>query len=129
VPVPVPELNAIGIITTDMAASIRFYGLLGLDFPDTAEGHIETTLPNGIRIMLDAEEVVRSFRPDWQRVTGNQLALAFECDSPAAVDELYAQVVAAGFAVEKPPWDAVWGQRYVQLRDPNGVPVDLYARL
>jgi uncharacterized glyoxalase superfamily protein PhnB len=79
--------------------------------------------------MLDTEEVVTSFRPDWTRTSGNQLALAFECGSPAEVDELYARVVAAGFEGEKEPWDAFWGQRYAQLSDPDGVPVDLFAAL
>jgi uncharacterized glyoxalase superfamily protein PhnB len=79
--------------------------------------------------MFDTEEVIRSFDSDWSRETGNQLALAFECESPAEVDETYGRVVAAGFDGEKEPWDAFWRQRYAQLRDPNGVPVDLYASL
>jgi uncharacterized glyoxalase superfamily protein PhnB len=79
--------------------------------------------------MLDSEYVVRSFRPDWNRETGNQMGLAFECDSPPEVDAVYARVVEAGFRGEKAPWDAFWGQRYAQLVDPDGVPVDLYASL
>lgn len=123
-----PQLNAIGIVVSDMARSIRFYRLLGLDVPETPEeGHVDTFLPNGVRFMLDSEEVVRSFRPDWERETGNQVALAFECASPEEVDEAYARVTAAGFTGEKEPWDAFWGQRYAQLADPDGVPVDLYA--
>jgi catechol 2,3-dioxygenase-like lactoylglutathione lyase family enzyme len=126
----VPELNAVGIVVSDMERSIRFYRLLGLDVPETpAEGHVDTFLPNGVRFMLDSEEVVRSFRPDWSRETGNQLSLALECGSPAEVDEAYGRVTGAGFASEKEPWDAFWGQRYAQLRDPDGVPVDLYAAL
>lgn len=125
-----PQLNAVGIVTSDMARSIRFYRLLGLDVPDTPdEGHVDAFLPNGLRFMLDSEEVVRSFRPDWTRERGNQLALALECGSPSEVDEAYARVTAAGFDGEKEPWDAFWGQRYAQLRDPDGVPVDLYAAL
>ncbi len=123
-----PLLNALGIVTSDMATSIRFYRLLGLDVPETPdEGHVDTFLPNGVRFMLDSEDVVRTFRPDWKRETGNQLALAFECASPAEVDDLYARVVAAGFDGDKAPWDAFWGQRYAQLRDPDGVPIDLFA--
>lgn len=122
------ELNAIGIVSSDLARSIAFYRLLGVDFPEE-EGHIEATLPSGVRLMLDSEEVVRSFRPDWTRETGNQLGLAFECDSPADVDEVYARVTGAGFDGEKEPWDAFWGQRYAQLSDPDGVPVDLYSPL
>jgi uncharacterized glyoxalase superfamily protein PhnB len=125
----VADLNAIGIVASDTARSIAFYRLLGVDFPEDGEGHIEATLSNGVRFMLDAEEVVLSFRPDWTRETGNQLALAFECGSPDEVDETYARVQAAGFQAEKEPWDAFWGQRYAQLRDPDGVPVDLFAPL
>ena len=125
-----PRLNAIGIVTSDMAASIRFYRLLGVEVPETPdEGHVEAHLANGARLMLDSEEIVKSFRPDWTRATGNQISLAFECDSAAEVDEMYAQVVGAGFHGEKEPWDAFWRQRYAQLRDPDGVPVDLYAAL
>jgi catechol 2,3-dioxygenase-like lactoylglutathione lyase family enzyme len=125
-----PQLNAIGIVTSDMARSIRFYRLLGLDVPETPdEGHVDTFLPNGVRFMLDSEDTVRSFRPDWARETGNQLALAFECESASEVDDVYARMVDAGFDGEKEPWDAFWGQRYAQLRDPDGVGVDLYASL
>jgi uncharacterized glyoxalase superfamily protein PhnB len=125
----VPELNAIGIVSTDTARSIAFYRLLGIEFPEDAEGHIEATLPSGTRFMLDEESVVKSFRPDWTRETGNQLALAFECSSPVEVDQVYASMKAAGFDAEKEPWDAFWGQRYAQLRDPDGVPIDLFAWL
>ena len=125
-----PQLNAIGIVASNMAESIRFYRLVGLDVPETPdEGHVDTFLPNGVRFMLDNEETVRSFKEDWQRATGNQIGLALECESAAEVDETFARVVAAGFDGEKEPWDAFWGQRYAQLRDPDGVPVDLYASL
>ena len=125
-----PRLNALGIVVSDMERSIRFYRLIGLDVPETpGEGHVDAFLPNGVRFMLDKEDVVRSFRPEWQRATGNQLGIALECDSPSEVDELYARVTEAGFDGEKEPWDAFWGQRYAQLRDPDGVPVDLYAGL
>ena len=104
----VPELNAIGIVAADTARSIAFYRLLGIDLPEDGEGHIEATLPSGARFMLDSEDVVKSFRPDWTRETGNQLALAFECSSPTEVDELYARLAAAGFRTDKEPWDAFW---------------------
>ena len=125
-----PQLNAIGITVADMARSIEFYRLVGLDVPETPdEGHVDTFLPNGVRLMLDSEEVVRSFLPEWQRTDGNQIALALECESPAEVDEIYNRVVAAGFEGEKEPWDAFWGQRYALLGDPDSVRVNLYAAL
>jgi uncharacterized glyoxalase superfamily protein PhnB len=126
----VPNLNAIGIVARDMAESIRFYRLLGVDVPETpGESHLDAFLPNGVRFMLDTEDVMRSFNDGWSRTDGNQIGIAFECAAPAEVDETYAQVVAAGFHGEKEPWDAFWGQRYAQLLDPNGVEVSLYATL
>jgi len=126
----VAELNAIGIAVSDMARSIRFYRVLGLDVPETPEeGHVDAFLPNGIRFMLDSEDVIRSFMPDWTRENGNQVSLALECASPAEVDEVYERVTSAGFESEKEPWDAFWGQRYALLIDPDGVRINLYAPL
>jgi catechol 2,3-dioxygenase-like lactoylglutathione lyase family enzyme len=125
-----PSLNAIGIAVTDMAESIRFYRALGLDMPDTPdEGHVEAGMPGGARLMLDSEQVIFSFLPDWKRVDGNQASLAFECESPAEVDAIYARVTEEGFEGEKEPWDAFWGQRYALLGDPDGVRINLYAAL
>jgi uncharacterized glyoxalase superfamily protein PhnB len=113
-----------------MARSIAFYRAIGFDVADTPdEGHIDTFLPNGVRFMLDSEDVIRSFMPDWQREDGNQLSIALECESPAEIDEVYARVIAAGFDGEMEPWDAFWGQRYAILIDPDGVRVSLYAAL
>ena len=123
-----PQLSAIGIVSSDLERSRAFYRLLGVEIAE-GDDHVEAALPNGMRLMFDTESVIRSFRPDWQRETGNQLALAFECASTAEVDETYARVVGAGFHGEKEPWDAFWGHRYAQLQDPDGVGIDLYAPL
>ena len=123
-----PNLDAIGIVSADLERTRTFYELLGVELPE-GDDHIEAKLPSGLRLMFDTEDVVRSFRPDWTLATGNTVGLAFGCDSPAEVSELYARVVAAGFHGEKEPWDAFWGQRYAQLQDPDGTPVDLFAAL
>jgi uncharacterized glyoxalase superfamily protein PhnB len=126
----VPELNAIGIAVADLERTLRFYRLLGLDLPETSsEDHVEATMANGTRLMFDTEEVIRSFLRDWSRTDGNQVSLAFECASPAEVDEIYRRVVEAGFEGEKEPWDAFWGQRYALLGDPDGTRINLYAAL
>jgi len=123
-----PQLDAIGIVSSDLERTRAFYRVLGIEFREGGD-HVEATMPNGLRLMVDTEDVIRSFRPDWSRESGNQLALAFACTSVAEVDELYARAVAAGFTGEKEPWDAFWGHRYAQLQDPDGVPVDLFAPL
>ena len=127
-----PTLNAFGIVCADLTASLAFYRELGLAFPDDAEQapHVEVVLAGGVRLMLDTVETVRSFDPDWQPpVGGHRMGMAFECASPAMVDEVHARVTALGHRSHKAPWDAVWGQRYAVLLDPDGNSVDLYATL
>ncbi|GAB2907819.1 VOC family protein [Streptomyces heilongjiangensis] len=126
-----PRLDAIGMVASDMAASVTFYRRLGFDFPEGSEEqpHAEAALPGGLRLMLDTEETVRSFHPEWRRGRGGGAGLALLCDSPAEVDAVYEELVAAGHRGELKPWDAVWGQRYAVVLDPDGNGVDLFAPL
>ena len=127
-----PRFDAFGIVVSDMARALDFYRLLGLEFPAGAESedHVEAPVAGGLRYMLDSEEVVRSFDPEWQRSpAGHTHGGAFRCESPEEVDRVYATLLAAGGTAHKEPWDAFWGQRYAQVRDPDGTVVDLYAPL
>ena len=126
-----PRFEAIGIVVSDMAPALGFYRQLGLEFPEGAEseGHAEATVA-GVRIMLDTEETVRSFDPDWQPPSGGHRgALAFRCDTPAEVDAAYAMLLEHGGTSHKEPWDAFWGMRYAEVKDPDGNLVDLFADL
>lgn len=127
-----PRFDAIGMVASDMAASVTFYRRLGFAFPEGAEEqpHAEAELPGGLRLMLDSEEIVRSFMPQWQPPTGGgRTALALLCESPSEVDSVYEEMVGAGYHGELKPWDADWGQRYASLLDPDGNGVDLFAPL
>jgi uncharacterized glyoxalase superfamily protein PhnB len=126
-----PRFEALGVVVSDMGRALAFYRRLGLEFPEGAEseGHAEAPLPGGLRFMLDTEEVIRSIDPAWQRPSGTAVGIAFVCDSAAEVDRVYAELTGAGYAGEKEPWDAFWGQRYAQVRDPDGTGVDLFAPL
>jgi uncharacterized glyoxalase superfamily protein PhnB len=125
-------LAAIGIVSGDIAASCRFYRAVGVDVdePGGGEDHFEATLPNGLRLMFDTEELIRKLDPEWRRPDeGHAMVLAFECASAADVDETYAKVVGAGFPGTTEPYDAFWGQRYATVVDPDGNSVDLFAPL
>jgi uncharacterized glyoxalase superfamily protein PhnB len=124
------RFEAVGTVVADLGRAIAFYSELGLEFPGDAEGHVEAQLPGGLRFMLDTEETIRSFDPDWQPPSGgHRVALAFRCDSPAEVDETYQRLLSAGGTGHKEPWDAFWGMRYAQVRDRDGNVVDLFADL
>ncbi len=128
-----PNLEAVGVVVSDLERAIRFYGRLGLEFPDPPDpeghGHVEATVA-GLRFMLDTESTIRSFAPDWSPpASGYRVALAFRCASPADVDAVYAELLANGGSPHRGPWDAFWQQRYAQLKDPDGNVVDLFADL
>jgi len=127
-----PRIDLIGIVTSDLAASLAFYRRLGIDIPDASgdEAHVEAALPGGLRIAWDPVATIQSFDPDWSPPTGgHRLGLAFACDDPADVDATYATMIGAGSPGHLDPWDAPWGMRYAVLVDPDGNHVDLFAPL
>ena len=127
-----PTPSAIGLVCADLPRSLAFYRALGLDIPADADQapHVEVELAGGFRLLLDGPDTIRSFDTGWTAPTGSpRAALAFECATPAEVDEQYAAIVAAGFDGHLEPWDAFWGQRYAVLHDPDGNGVDLFAAL
>jgi catechol 2,3-dioxygenase-like lactoylglutathione lyase family enzyme len=126
------RLDVIGLVVADMARSLAFYRELGFEFPADAEqkGHVEATLPSGLRIAWDTVDEIRSFDPDWKEPSGDsRIGFAFLVDSPADVDATYERLTSAGYEGHREPWDAHWGQRYASLRDPDGNGIDLFCPL
>ena len=127
-----PRLDVVGLVVDDMAASIAFYRRLGFAFADGAEteGHVEISLPSGLRLVLDTIEIIHSFNPGWTPPAGgHRVALAFACDTPSEVDATFRALVDAGHEGHLPPWDAFWGQRYASVNDPDGNAIELFAPL
>ena len=123
-------LDFIGIVVADMKTTLDFYRRLGLEFDDETQDHVEAKLPNGLRIGFDTQELIRGFDPAWSAPSGSpRISIAFLCADPSEVDSKYNDLLGAGYSGHKEPWDAFWGQRYAQLRDPDGNGVDLFAPL
>ena len=127
-----PRLDITGVVVADMARSLAFYRLLGLDIPDGQDDqpHVDIVTPSGFRMAWDTIDTIRSFDPDWQPASGGfSVSLGFACDSPAEVDATHARLIAAGHEGHLEPWDAFWGQRYAVVHDPDGNAIDLFAPL
>ena len=126
------RFEVIEVVVADMARSLDFYRRLGLDIPADAdgEGHVDATLPGGLRMSWDTVETIHSFNPSWTPANGGPgTSLAFRCDSPAEVDSTFRDLVGAGYEGQREPWDAFWGMRYAVVHDPDGNGVDLFADL
>lgn len=126
------RFDLVGVVVASMPASLAFYRLLGLSIPPEwdHERHVEVRLASGLRLAWDTEDVIASVDPSFDRAArGGRISLAFDCGIPAKVDQVYAELVAAGYDGHLAPWDAFWGQRYASVRDPDGNSVDLFAAL
>jgi uncharacterized glyoxalase superfamily protein PhnB len=125
------ELDMIGLTVRNLEASLRFYRLVGLFIPEgmESEPYVEIITPNGYRISWNTVELMKQLDPNWQEPVGQRMTLAFKCSSVAGVDSLFAQLVDAGYAAHREPWDAFWGQRYASIIDPDGNIVDLFCPL
>ena len=125
------RVDAIGLVAADLARSAAFYRALGYDVPEPipeAGGHLDIEL-DGFRLMLDTEETIRSFDPEWTGTGSGRVSLAVSCGSPAEVDRRHAELSELGSGSHLAPFDAFWGQRYATVLDPDGVRIDLYAAL
>lgn len=124
------RLGFIGIVTSDLAASLAFYRALGVSIPEGVDAapHVDATLDDGTTLAWDTVETIRSFDPGYVPGSGgHKIALAFDQGTPEAVDAAVEELRAAGYPPHVAPWDAPWGQRYATLLDPDGNSIDLYA--
>lgn len=124
-------LRTVGIIATDMAATLRFYRMLGLAIPAAAdsEPNVDFTTPEGLVLGFLSEALARTADPTFVTPVGQAMNLQFECGSPAEVDALHKQLTDAGYTSHADPWNAFWGQRFARVVDPDGRIVNFYATL
>ena len=68
--------DMIGYVVHDMAATLRFYRLLGLAIPEGVEGEpfVEVITPNGYRLSWNTEAMVKEIDPEWTEPVPDQFA-------------------------------------------------------
>ncbi len=125
-----PTSAAVEIVAADLARSLGFYRLLGLDIPDGDSPHVEVELPGGNRLLFDTEDTIAGMHPGWTPPSSpGRVVLAFGLTGPSDVDAVFDRLTQAGHKGELAPFDAPWGQRYATVLDPDGTSVDLFAPL
>jgi catechol 2,3-dioxygenase-like lactoylglutathione lyase family enzyme len=125
------RLDAVGVVSKDIKKSVAFYTLLGFEFPEVPEGamHIEAKRqPDAARFMIDDYEMIKD-HTGIDTKPSNMSSFAILCDSPADVDATIQKIRDAGYTIAREPWDAMWGQRYAVVIDPDGYGVDVFAPL
>jgi catechol 2,3-dioxygenase-like lactoylglutathione lyase family enzyme len=132
-PTPI-RFDSINLVVTDMAASRAFYSRLGLEFANSHEPvwdlhHVTAVNPGGEDASLGIDLDSASFASEWNNgwPGGPGVVLGFHVPTRQAVDDLVAELAAAGAAVQQAPWDAFWGARYAVVSDPDGQAVGIMS--
>jgi catechol 2,3-dioxygenase-like lactoylglutathione lyase family enzyme len=120
--------SQLNVVVADMATSLDFYRRLGLDPKADDEGvHASASLPGGHLIEWDTAEFARVWDSGSRGPGGGGIVLGFDLPTRQAVDDLYADLTAAGHHGRQRPYDAFWGARYAIVEDPDGNGVGLMS--
>jgi uncharacterized glyoxalase superfamily protein PhnB len=123
-----PSFIGIHVAVADLAATVDFYRRIGLTIPEDVGEHVEIDLGGGAHLALSTPAVVAMYDPGWRGPTpATATVLQFQCESRAAVDEMYASLTGAGYHGHLAPIDAFWGNRYCEIDDPDGNAVGFHA--
>jgi catechol 2,3-dioxygenase-like lactoylglutathione lyase family enzyme len=116
------------LVVSDMDAALAFYRQLGLDPAVTPDGvHAKASLPGGLAIEWDSAEFAALWDSGSRGPVAGGVVLGFSVPARQAVDDLYGELTAAGYAGRQQPYDAFWGARYAIVDDPDGNGVGLMS--
>jgi uncharacterized glyoxalase superfamily protein PhnB len=115
-------LRGIHLFVKDVAATVAFYRRAGLEFESVSKHFARAMRPDGAAALeIGSHELTRGYDPGFAGPTpGGSTALQIGLDSREAVDAAFASLTAAGYEGHLPPFDAFWGARYAEVRDPDG---------
>jgi len=117
----VDSINAITLMTAEMAVSVAFYEVLGAEVVFGGPQNSFTTLR-----LNDSQFLNLQLDPTWtkpDRVWGRFILWVDD------VDVVYDAFIAAHCSPSMAPSDAVWGERYFHIVDPAGHEVSVARRL
>lgn len=115
------SISAITLVTADMAASVKFYGVLNVEVVFGGSDSSFTTFK-----VTEGQFLNLQFDPTWQppaRVWGRFILWVDD------VDAVYDAFLTSGFTPTMVPSDAVWGERYFHILDPAGHEISIARRL
>ena len=127
-----PVLDQINLVVTDMEASLAFYRRLGVDIPDRMPQwdphHRSANTAGGLDFDLDSVVFTRQWDEGWGgRKNGAGSVVVFKVETREDVDEIYNDLVGAGYKGQQAPYDAFWGARFAVIEDPDGNAVGIMS--
>jgi uncharacterized glyoxalase superfamily protein PhnB len=106
----IESISALTLATHDMRRAVRFYAALGFDLKDGGEDASFASFRAGSGYLNLTRQ------PDARHWNWWGRAIFYVAD----VDAMHVRIVAAGYQPDTAPRDAVWGERYFHITDPDG---------
>ncbi|MGH6993215.1 MAG: VOC family protein [Caulobacteraceae bacterium] len=126
--------DQIDIVARDMAASLAFYQLAGVEMRDPIpEGapphHVHADQPaEGADLEFDSHALARVYNQGFDPKRARAV-IGLKLEGRQEVDEAFERLILAGHRGLQVPYDAFWGARYAIVEDPDGNPVGLMSPL
>jgi catechol 2,3-dioxygenase-like lactoylglutathione lyase family enzyme len=134
-----PILSQINLVCGDLDASIEFYRRLGVAFPDAGvlrtstgghhAGADDPSAGEAVDLDLDSVAFARNWNIGWKdrKDLGGRVVIGFGVPRRDDVDDLFRDMVDAGYRGLQEPCDAFWGARYAIIEDPDGIAVGIMS--
>ncbi|MEO8713931.1 MAG: VOC family protein [Acetobacteraceae bacterium] len=134
-----PILSQINLVCGDLGASIAFYRRLGVEIPDagvwrtpTGEHHAsaaDQSADQAIDVEFDSTAFAQCWNIGWKERTDlrGRVVVGFQVPTRTGVDDVFRDMIGAGYHGLQEPHDAFWGARYAIIEDPDGIAVGLMS--
>jgi predicted lactoylglutathione lyase len=123
------QLAMVGLVVSDMRASLAFYRRLELDIPDGEDEKrfVMHRMPSGVTIFFDTVFFPTNDPERRAAPRGSyNVSLEFYADTREAVDRLFTDLTALGYVGRKAPWKST-GPYAAIVEDPDGNPILITA--
>ncbi len=116
------------LFVSDIDDALAFYGRLGLETEKVSDMFGRATVNGSVALELGTAALTSSYDENYiNPPTVSKGTINFELDSRAQVDEMFEQLVAAGYTGHLAPIDALWQARFAIVLDPDGNQVGLHS--
>jgi len=112
-------LRGLHLFVRDVGASVAFYRRCGLEF-ESVSAEFARAAGDRAALEIGSHRLTRAYDPAFEPAAGGSTALQIGLPSREAVDAMFEELTAAGHPGHLPPFDAYWGSRYAEVRDPDG---------
>lgn len=120
--------SQLNLIVSDMDTAVDFWGRLGLEISVAPDGrHASATVADGFAIERDTADSAAQWDSGSPGPVGNSTVIGFAVPTRQAVDDLFADLIVAGYQGHQVPYDTFWGARYAIVDDADGNAVGLMS--